>query len=127
MSIKQTLNDEIENQLEEIGKMEVGSEKYTSAVNGVTKLLHKSIEMDKLEQEAEYNEKERDFDHYYKRVQIQEESKHKWIDRGVTVLGIVLPLGCTIWGTMKSLRFEKDGTVTTIMGRGFINKLLPKK
>ena len=29
--------------------------------------------------------------------------------------------------TLTSLKFEEEGTVTTIVGRGFVNKLLPKK
>ena len=41
--------------------------------------------------------------------------------------GIVTSLWLTVWGTKKSFEFEKEGTITTIMGRGFINKLIPKK
>ena len=57
----------------------------------------------------------------------EDEKRDRRIKNGITIAGIVIPSVITIWGTIKSLNFEKEGTVTTIMGRGFINKLLPKK
>ena len=57
----------------------------------------------------------------------EDEKRDRRIKNGITIAGIVIPSLITIWGTIKSLNFEKEGTVTTIMGRGFINKLLPKK
>ena len=57
----------------------------------------------------------------------EDEKRDRRIKNGITIAGIVIPSIITIWGTIKSLNFEKEGTVTTIMGRGFINKLLPKK
>ena len=51
----------------------------------------------------------------------------KTVGYAVNVAGIVLPLLVTIWGTKVTLEFEQEGNVTTIMGKGFFNKLLPKK
>ena len=58
---------------------------------------------------------------------MEEEKKDRLVKNCISIGGIVLPVAVTIWGTLKSLKFEESGTVTTIMGRGFINKLLPKK
>jgi hypothetical protein len=49
------------------------------------------------------------------------------IQNGITVGSIVVSTVVTIWGTLASFKFEKEGTVTTILGRQFISKLLPKK
>ena len=59
--------------------------------------------------------------------QMEEEKKDRWIKNGLAAAGIIIPTLVTIWGTVKSIKFEETGTITTIMGRGFINKLLPKK
>ena len=58
---------------------------------------------------------------------MDEEKKDRLVKNIITAAGIVLPLVITVWGTKVSLKFEEEGTFTTIMGRGFINKLLPKK
>ena len=59
--------------------------------------------------------------------QAEDERKDRKLKNGISVAGIVIPIVVTIWGTLKTLKFEETGTVTTIMGRGFIQKLLPKK
>ena len=127
MSIKRLLDEEIERQIEDLKTKEIGTDEYKSTVDGVSKLLDRTIEMDKLDQEALESREEREFDQQFKSAQMEQESKNKVVDRIINIAAIVLPIGCTIWGTVKTLKFEEKGTVTTIMGRGFINKLLPKK
>ena len=63
----------------------------------------------------------------FKQKQIEEERKDRLIRNCISAAGIVIPSLITIWGTLKTFKFEEDGTITTVMGRGFINKLLPTK
>ena len=112
MNIETLLHKEIKSELEELKKTQVGSDDHTKGVDGVAKLMDRAIEMEKLNLE---NEKE------------EEGRKDRLIRNCISIGGIVLPIVVTIWGTLKTLKFEETGTVTTIMGRGFINKLLPKK
>ena len=123
MKIKETLYKEIEDELQALTEIEVGTDEYKSSVDGVTKLLDRAIEIEKHEAEM----KEREAERIAKNIQVAEEQKDRVVKNYISAGGIVLPLLVTIWGTLKSFKFEKDGTVTTIMGRGFINKLLPKK
>ena len=123
MKIKETLYKEIEDELQELNEIEVGTDEYKSSVDGVTKLLDRAIEIEKHEAEM----KEREAERIAKNIQVAEEQKDRVVKNYISAGGVVLPLLVTIWGTLKSFKFEKDGTVTTIMGRGFINKLLPKK
>ena len=127
MKVETMLHDEILNEFEELKKLEVGSDGYRAAVDGISKLLDRSSEYDKLD--AEWNERSlnRGFEEDYKLQLAEDEKRDRRIKNGITIAGIVIPSVITIWGTIKSLNFEKEGTVTTIMGRGFINKLLPKK
>ena len=123
MKIKETLYKEIEDELQALNEIEVGTDEYKSSVDGVTKLLDRAIEIEKHEAEM----KEREAERIAKNSQTAEEQKDRVVKNYISAGGVVLPLLVTIWGTLKSFKFEKDGTVTTIMGRGFINKLLPKK
>ena len=77
--------------------------------------------------EVKEREKAREIEASLKRAQMEEDRKDRRVKNGIAIGGIVLPLAVTIWGTFKTFRFEETGTITTMMGRGFINKLIPKK
>lgn len=127
MAIRNLLELEIEEEFNKLSKMELGTEEYKVTVDGLTKLLDRSIEITKHRDELDEKKENRKIDNDYKSKQVEDENRDRKIKNGLTLAGIVIPSVITIWGTLKSLKFEKDGTVTTIMGRGFINKLLPKK
>lgn len=127
MSIEALLHDEIETEFESLREIEIGSEKYKTAVDGLTKLMDRSIELYKAENESSEKEKARESEELLKKQQLSDEKKDRWVKNIISVGGIVLPILVTIWGTKVSLKFEEEGTFTTIMGRGFVNKLLPKK
>ena len=127
MKVETMLHDEILNEFEELKKLEVGSDGYRAAVDGISKLLDRAIEYDKLDAECNERSLNRGFEEDYKLQLAEDEKRDRRIKNGITIAGIVIPSVITIWGTIKSLNFEKEGTVTTIMGRGFINKLLRKK
>lgn len=127
MGIRTSLREEIQSEFQELKKMEVGSDEYETAVNGLTKLMDRSIEMEKLEIDRAEKEESREIETELKVQAMAEERKDRWIKNLIAAAGIVIPTVVTIWGTKKSIEFEKEGTITTIMGRGFIQKLLPKK
>lgn len=127
MSVETLLNDEIREEFEELGKIEVGSDKYKTAVDGLTKLCDRAIELEKFKAEQELKKDQQDVDAELRAEQLKDERKDRVVKNCLTGAGIVIPAGLTVWGTLKSINFEKTGTITTIMGRGFIQKLLPKK
>ena len=116
---KTLLVTEIQRESELLEKMEVADESYKTMVDGITKLADRVIEIERVENDR--SEKE------IKLRELEDEKKDRLIKNCLTGASIVTGLGLTIWGTLKSLKFEETGTVTTIVGRGFINKLLPKK
>ena len=126
MNIDTKLEVEIDNELEALAGMEVGSEPYKATVDGLGKLLDRAIELERLEQEWEEKRETREHEEEFRNRQLKEEKIDRLIRNGLTVAGIVVPTLLTVWGTVVSLNFEKEGTVTTGIGRGFINKLLPK-
>lgn len=127
MKIETLLHEEIKSEFEELKKIEVGSDQYKVAVDGVTKLVDKAIEIDRLNIEHQEKVDARLDENYFKNEEIKENRKDQTIKNCITIGGIIVPVVITVWGTLKSFEFEREGTVTTIMGRGFINKLLPKK
>ena len=127
MRIDTLLNEEIRKEIENLKTIEAGTEQYKIAVDGVTKLLDRSIEMDKVTLEFDERAESRETDADLRLKQMNDEKKDRWIRNTLTAVGIIVPTVVTVWGTVKSIEFEKEGTITTIMGRGFIQKLLPKK
>jgi hypothetical protein len=127
MEIKTILLEEIEDELNDLAGLDLGSDKYKAGVDGVAKLMDRAIEMEKIERESKDKVDERENENQYRKNQDKLETRDRLIKNCIAVAGIVIPTVVTIWGTNKSLKFEEDGTITTIMGRGFINKLLPKK
>lgn len=123
MDYKEKLEAELVSKIEDLGGIEIGTEEYKLAADSISKLADKINELEKDRNEYEIkkdeliNEKDR----------IQNEKRNELIKNCLTGASICTGIGLTVWGTLKSLKFEETGTVTTIMGRGFINKLLPTK
>lgn len=130
VKVEQLLHEVIEKELETLIEMDpedVGSDKYRAKVDCITKLTDRAIEIDKINIEAKAREESHEDDKKLKQKQMDDERLNRWITNGIAIAGIVIPSVITVWGTVKSIKFEETGTITTIMGRGFINKLLPRK
>lgn len=119
MSIKALLGEEIKEELDFLKALGIGADEHKLATDDLSKLFDRYVDLEKIDIEREELK--------LKAAQMEEEKKDRWIKNILTAAGIVIPVGVTIWGTLKSFKFEQEGTITTIMGRGFINKLLPKK
>ena len=115
-NIEHHLQSEIVAEFGELCRTDLNADDRKTTVDSLAKLIDRAVEMEKLEIERVEKAKAR-----------KEDRIDRLIKDGITILGIVIPTVVTIWGTVKSIEFEKEGTITTIMGRGFINKLLPKK
>ena len=121
------LNEEIKDEFSEVSKLEVGSDKYKVAVDGLAKLCDRAIELEKFKSEQEFKREQHEVETRMKEEQMKEENKDRKIKNGLTAAGIGVPAALAVWGTLKSIKFEETGTITTLMGRGWIQKLLPKK
>ena len=123
------LSDSDKNELKELKKLEVGADKYKTAVDGVAKLADRIIEIEKFEAEKEElakNQKNNENEASLKIKQLANERQDRLIRNCIEGGKVVLGLGFAAWAFVASMNFEKEGTVTTLIGRGFINKLLHK-
>ena len=127
MKFKEVLNDEVLTELESLKEMEVGSDERGDAMDDLIRLMDRAIEIEKMEIDRDTDIATREIENNLKRKSMEDERIDKVVKNALTAASIVTGVGLTVWGTLKSLKFEEEGTVTTIVGRGFINKLLPKK
>ena len=127
MNIETKLHEEIADELEKLKGLEVGSDKHKTTVESITKLMDRAIEIEKIDIESKERAENMRNESTLRTKQMNDDRKDRLIKNIIAIGGIVIPTLVTIWGTRKSIEFEKEGTFTTIMGRGFINKLLPKK
>lgn len=98
-------------------------EKFEEVWGTVDEMLKRSVEVS----ENDLKLKQLEFEKELKAKQMDDERKDRWVKNSITAAGIAIPSIITIWGTLKSLKFEETGTITTMAGRSFINRLFPKK
>ena len=128
MGIETSLRDAIVKGFDELNRMEVGSDEHKATVDELTKLLDRAIEMDKIDLEHEEKIEAFEYEKDLKERQFKSDKIDRIVKHSLTFLGITAPLGLAVWGTFVSFRFEETGKfVSTHVGRGFINMLLPKK
>lgn len=127
MELEDLLEEEVKSQLEGLKDIEIGTDEYKATVDGVVKLADRVIKIKELDYDASDKIDARETEVAIKKQQMKEEKNDRIIRNGIAIAGIVIPTAVTIWGTIKSIKFEQEGTITTIMGRGFIQKLLPHK
>ena len=126
-STKKMLHEEIENQFYGLEGIEIGSEAYRNAVDGLSKLMDREIEISKLQAEREDKLESRAIETRLKNRQLMDDKTDKIIRNGLTAAGLVVTAGLTVWGTLKTFKFEETGTITSSIGRGFIQRLTPRK
>lgn len=127
MSVDTKLIVEIEDELDKLGDLEFGSEKYCKAIDGITKLYGKAIEDRKIDIDCEAQAAARESERVLREQQMRDERRDRIVKNIIGAAGVVLPLAVTIWGTTVSLKFEETGTVTTQAGRNFVQRLFHKK
>lgn len=119
MSIRSVLNEEIVSEVKELSGLIPGTEEHKIATDSITKLYDRAIELEKLEQAREKEENDISI-----REQQQADNKYDAnVRNAIAIAGIAVPALLTVWGTFKTFKFEETGTVTTMFGRNFINKL----
>lgn len=127
MSVRSNLVEEFESELEELSKMEVGTDTYRATVDGVTKLADRIIEIDKIEKENSVTIDTQEQEYAIKAQQLKDEKKDRFIKNCIaigTFVGGVLVYGLAF---IASTNFEREGTLTTEGGKSSLRQLLKLK
>lgn len=127
MSIKTLLEQEINDEFETLGKIEIGTKEYATTVDGLTKLVDRAIELQKFEADRNdrisHQEEEMDL----KKQQAAEEKKDRRVKNWLTAAGIIIPTGTALWGTVWTWYKEVEDSNTSTAGRNMMNFLLKLK
>ena len=124
MSIQRLLREEIESEFKELSKITPGGDEYRVAIDGITKLMDRAIELEKNEIDRQDRIDARDSENELKTRQMEDEKKDRFVKNLLTGVGTIGGLVVTIWGAKKAWKFEETGTVASPVGRSFINKLI---
>lgn len=118
------LDEEIRAGLECMGDIEdVNIQEYGDAVNNVTKLMDRQIEMKKLVIEETKLEHEKEVES----KKMKSENIDRWVKNGLGAIGTIGGIVLTVWGTKKTFQFEETGSITSSAGRKFIDRLFKKQ
>ena len=112
MSLTTKLNVEIDERFNDLAKLNPTTKEYSTAVDSLTKLMDRAIEIDKNEASEAQNEK-----------QMKDDRKSRIVKNCIDDGSIALPLAVTLWGVKASLYFEDSNTVTTTVGRKFMDRM----
>lgn len=125
--IRSKLHIEIEEGFDELNKMEIGTDQHKAAVDELSKLMDRAIEFEKVENEAEDKRKTRENEKTLRLKQMEDDKKDRLVKNCLTGASILSGIGVTVWGALKSWKFEETGTITSTAGRKFIGNLFSKK
>lgn len=121
------LNEEVECQIEEVHKISLGTDESKIAIDGVTKLADRSIELEKLRIQEEDLAEKRNMDYELRSEQIKKEHLRGMIDIGTKVLIGLGGLALSVWGTIYTTNFERDDNYTTSASRSWVSNLFKPK
>lgn len=124
MSIRNHLVSEIEDELKELEKIQVGSEQHKNAVDSVTRLVDRVIEFDKQAYESATKDQTIENDRNFKEEQLKIDKRDKIVKNLITIGGSILTGAALVTATVFSVWFEKDYNWTNEGGRNAIRELL---
>lgn len=123
MSVESDLREEVLLELDELSKVEFGSEKYKTGVSGVTQLADRLIELSKVDSEDDKLDLERQ-KLEFEIAKAEEETKDRKVKNRISVLNIVVPSVIAVVGGAAMFIYEERGSITSQAGRKIIDKYI---
>ena len=124
MSVRSILVEEFETEMKELKKMEVGSDQYKIAVEGITKIVDRINEIDNKANELTLRDTIQMNEHISREHQIKAEKRSRDITVWTTVGIASAQLIAAGLAFVASVKFEREGTFTTEGGRSALRQLL---
>ena len=142
--VMEQMNGEISVCLSYMSTMSPDDEKYGVVADRVLTLSRAKAEIEKVEVEREDREARREIDiqHYQEEIdaeaavqraknaleqeQLRLSNRNKWLDFGIAVAGIVIPVGVEVTEYVLGMDFEGHGALTSSFFRMMLNNKLFK-
>lgn len=111
LDYKKILDETIEMELDGVATITDPKERE-ERINYIAKMIEKSIELEKVN-DGKKNDK------WKFAIDIGD----KLIGHAITAVGKGMSLAVVIWGTKVILEFEETGSVTSVVGRGYVQAI----
>ena len=111
MNIETLLRDRVEKDIDGLENLELGSKEHSAAVEDVTKLADRVIEIMKCATSEEQNEKQTRKEMIIQSIKIA-------LDGTIKAAEIAF----LIWGIKNSFKFEESGTITSQTGKKIVDR-----
>lgn len=125
--IRDLLEEEIRNEIENLSSLEAGSEQHSTAVENLAKLYRLKLDEAKIEIDGNDKLENRENDTEFKRIQISEGVKDRYVRIGIATAELVLPLMFYAVWMKRGFKFEENGTFTSSTFRGLFSRFKPTK
>ena len=136
--IKEMLEEEIMQEIEDLATLKIGTDEKSKAVDDLTKLYKLHIEKERMKLDFEEKSQRQIMDNKntienrncednFRKEQFDEQRKERYVRIGIAVGEIVLPLMFYAVWMRKGFEFEKEGTYTSTTFKGLFNRFRPTK
>lgn len=109
MTVEKVLYEEVIDDYERLGEMDITSEEYAKAVASANSIVDRLNEMDRIKLERE---------------KAKDEKRDRLIKNIITGVSFGIATCVTIWANVDSKRFEMGNTQTTDAGKASTRRLL---
>lgn len=132
LELKDLIESEVQNELENLKKIELGTDEHKAATDDICKLYSKVLEckkadceFDRAMNQEDLEEKKYRSDVIRQENELEEKQKDRKIRLVVDTAKIVLPL--TVYAVLiyKGFKFEETGTISSTCLRNLIGKIKP--
>lgn len=123
MSVQSSLRDEFICELDELGKVEFGSEKYKVGVTGVTQLADRLIELSKLDTEdgkVQLEQQKLELE----TAKFEADVKDRKTKNRISVANVAVPAAIAVVGGAAMFIYEERGSIVSQAGRKIIDKYI---
>ena len=121
MSVKSLLTEEICSQVDEISKLEVGTENCKTAISGAGVLMDKLNDVQRLELEQRKLDMERERLEI-EREKVENERRDRKIKNGIAIGTAVTGAFITMGASLLAYIYEERGTITSMPGRKSVDR-----
>lgn len=123
MSIQENLRSELNSELEELKRIEFGSEEYKVGASCFTQLADRYVELSKLEiEDRKLDVEQNKIDIEYEKL--ENEQKDRKTKNRISAWGTVLPSVIAVIGGIAMFVYEERGSITSQTGRKIIDKYI---
>lgn len=126
-NVKDLLKEELVNEIRAISSMDAGSEEEQKAVDNFNVLYKLNLEQQKIDNDLAHREKQLDFDASKEEQRIEDEKRNKYIQWGIDIASLVLPLSLYTKWLSKGFKFEQTGTFTSTTFRDLLKHIKPRR